>query len=37
MKFGLLTEYNARNIFLGKLCPKCGEEACPDPFIKSQN
>ena len=37
MKFGQLIKYNARNIFLGKLCPKCGEEASPDPFTKSQN
>ena len=37
MKFGQLIEYNARNIFLRKLCPKCGEEASPDPFTKSQN
>ena len=26
MKFGQLIEYNMRNIFLGKLCTKCGEE-----------
>ena len=26
MKFGQLIEYNMRNIFLEKLCPKCGRK-----------
>ena len=35
MKFGQLTEYNMRNIFLEKPCAKCGEEAIPRPFSKN--
>ena len=33
-KFGQLTEYNTRNIFLEKLYTKCGREANPRPFCK---
>ena len=29
MKFGLLIEYNMRNIFLEKLYTKCGGETSP--------
>ena len=32
MKFGLLIEYYMRNIFLEKLCTKCGRD-----FLKYQN
>ena len=36
MKFSHLIEYNMRNIFLKKLCKKCGKENSPRPFsIKS--
>ena len=35
MKFGQLTEYNMRNIFLEKPCTKCGEEAIPRHFSKN--
>ena len=34
MKFGQLTEYNMRNIFLEKPCTKCGEETIPRLFSK---
>ena len=34
MKFGQLTEYNIRNIFLEKSYSKCGREASPRPFSK---
>ena len=34
MKFGQLMEYNMRNIFLNKLCRKCGEETIPRFFSK---
>ena len=34
MKFGQLTEYNMRNIFLEKSCRKCGRETIPRPFSK---
>ena len=33
MKFGQLIGYNVRNIFLEKLCTKCGWETI-DPFLK---
>ena len=32
MKFGLLIEYNMRNIFLEKSYTKCGGEAIPTFF-----
>ena len=32
MKFGQLIESNMRNIFLEKLCTKCGGETSPRPF-----
>ena len=32
MKFGQLTEYNMRNIFLEKSYTKCGGEAGPRSF-----
>ena len=32
VKFGQLTKYNTRNIFLEKSCTKCGGEASPRPF-----
>ena len=32
MKFGLLIEYNVRNIFLEKSYTKCGGESSPRPF-----
>ena len=32
MKFGQLTEYNMRNIFLEKSYTKCGGETIPRPF-----
>ena len=35
MKFGLLIEYNIRNIFLEKLYTKCGGELVTDPFLES--
>ena len=31
MKFGKLTEYEMRNIFVEKLCVKCGGETFPSP------
>ena len=34
MKFGQLIEYNTRNIFLEKLCKKCGRETSIRPFSK---
>ena len=34
IKFGQSIEYNMRNIFLGKLFKKCGEETIPRPFSK---
>ena len=34
MKFGQLTEYNMRNIFLKKSYTKCGRETIPRPFSK---
>ena len=37
VKFGQLIEYNMRNIFLEKLCSKCGGETIPRPFSKNQN
>ena len=33
-KFGQLTEYNMRKIFLEKSYPKCGREISPKPFSK---
>ena len=35
MKFGHLTEYNMRNIFLEKLYTKWGGEAGPGPFSEN--
>ena len=40
MRFGQLTEYNLRIIFLKKPYTKCQnvlEKLFPDPFLKSQN
>ena len=37
MTFCQLMEYNVRNIFLQKLCTKCGGEASSRPFYKNQN
>ena len=34
MKFGQLTEYNIKNIFLEKSYTKCGGETIPRPFSK---
>ena len=34
MKFGLLVDYNMRNIFLEKSYTKCGEEASPRTFYQ---
>ena len=34
IKFGQLIEYNMRNVFLEKSCPKCGGETIPRPFFK---
>ena len=34
MKFGQLTEYNMRNIFLEKPYTKCAEESIPRTFSK---
>ena len=34
MKHGQLIEYNKRNIFLEKSCPKCGGKTIPGPFSK---
>ena len=33
MKFGHLIEYNKRNIFLQKLCRKCGSETSSRPIF----
>ena len=33
MKFGLLIEYNKRNIFLGKLCRKWGRKTSSRPLL----
>ena len=32
IKFGRLIEHNMRNVFLGKLCTKCGEDTILRPF-----
>ena len=32
MKFGQLTDYNMRIIFIEKWYPKCGRETSPRPF-----
>ena len=37
MKFGQLMEYNKRNIFLQKMCRKCGGETIPRPFFEKSN
>ena len=37
MKFGLLIEYNMRNIFLKNHTQNVEEQLVPDPFIKNQN
>ena len=34
VKFGQLTEYNMRKIFLEKSYSKCGGETSPEPFSK---
>ena len=34
MKFGQLTEYNTRNVFIEKSFTKCGGETIPRPFYK---
>ena len=34
MKFGRLTEYTTRNIFVEKYYTKCGEETIPRSFSK---
>ena len=34
MKFGLLIEYNMRNIFLNNSYTKCGGETIPRPLSK---
>ena len=34
MKFGQLTEYNDRNVFIEKSFTKCGGETIPRPFYK---
>ena len=37
MKFGQLTKYNVRNIFLERLYAKCNiEKQFQDPFLKNQ-
>ena len=36
IKFGLLIEYNMRNIFLKKPSTKCSGETLPRPFLKNQ-
>ena len=33
MKFGQLIEYNERNVFLQKLCRKCGKETSFIPLF----
>ena len=37
MRFGQLTEYNMRNIFLEKSYAKCGKETVPRTFSKNSN
>ena len=37
MKFGQLTEYSMRNIFLEESYTKCGKETIPRLFLKNQN
>ena len=37
MKFGLLIEYNMRNIFIEKSSIKCCQEASPGTFYKNQH
>ena len=37
MKFGQLTEYNKRNIFLQKSYTKCGGETSLKPFPEKLN
>ena len=37
MKFGLLLEYNIRNIFVEKPYTKCGGKTIPRPFSKKLN
>ena len=37
MKFGQLTEYNVRNVFLQKSYTKCGGKAIPRPFYRNSN
>ena len=39
VRFGQLIEYNKRNIFLQKLCRKCGKETSSRPlyFLKKLN
>ena len=37
MKFGQLTGYNTRNIFVEKSYTKCGGEIFSDSFTKNQN
>ena len=34
MKFGQLTEYITRNVFIEKSFTKCGGETIPRPFYK---
>ena len=35
MKFGQLTEYNMKNIFVEKLYTKCAGETVPTPLSKT--
>ena len=37
MKFGLLIEYNMRNIFVEKHTQNLLEKLFPDPYLKYQN
>ena len=37
MKFGQVTEYNVRNVFLQKFYTKCGGKAIPRPFYRNSN
>ena len=37
MKFGLLTEYNTRNVFLEKSYTKCDGETSSRPFYQKIN
>ena len=37
VKFGLLKEYNMRNIFVEKSYTKCAGETIPRPLSKNQN